>query len=60
MKCEATTTRGAQCTRNADGIGTHLCQQHHELRFGEVARTMPSGCIAGRVGYIGSHGHLNR
>lgn len=59
-RCEAVTSRGEQCTREAAGRGTLLCAQHHQLKFGTPNRTMGSGAVAGRPGYLGSHGHLNR
>jgi hypothetical protein len=59
-RCEAIASHGKQCLRESAGPGTGLCTQHHLLKFGNPKRTMVSGAIAGRPGYLGSHGHLNR
>jgi hypothetical protein len=59
-RCAAVTKAGTQCTRGQDGRGTMLCQQHHVLRFGSPTRRDGNGCVSGRPGYIGHHGHLNQ
>jgi len=59
-RCEATTTKGKRCPERADGAGTKFCEAHHRLHFGEPKRYLPSGAVAGRIGYLGGHGHLNR
>lgn len=48
------------CNKKTDGIGTRLCYRHHKEHFEAVQRHDPNGCIAGRPGYLGHHGHLNR
>lgn len=59
-RCAGVTKSSKQCPRKTAGAGTRFCVKHHRLHFGETPRRMQSGAIAGRPGYLGSHGHLNR